>query len=88
MSDERSRLTIRDRLESLGLEIPPGQVPPPDVALTYRRHVRWGDTVWIAGHGPTLFAGRSTALDLVPVSREEFGSGAVATRYEPRRTSA
>jgi dihydrofolate reductase len=39
----------------------------------------------IAGHGPTLFAGLSKPLDLRLVSRLEFGSGAVATRYEPRR---
>jgi len=39
----------------------------------------------VAGHGPTLFAGLSKHLDLTPVSRLEFGSGAVATRYEPRR---
>ncbi len=39
----------------------------------------------IAGHGPTLFAGLSKRLDLKLVSRLEFGSGAVALRYEPRR---
>ena len=39
----------------------------------------------IAGHGPTLFAGLSKRLDLKLVSRLEFGSGAVAMRYEPRR---
>jgi dihydrofolate reductase len=39
----------------------------------------------IAGHGPTLFAGLSTHVDLQLVSRREFGSGAVALRYEPRR---
>jgi len=39
----------------------------------------------IAGHGPTLFAGLSKRLDLKLVSRQEFGSGAVAMRYEPRR---
>jgi dihydrofolate reductase len=38
-----------------------------------------------AGHGPTLFAGLSKHLDLNLVSRLEFGSGAVAMRYEPRR---
>jgi dihydrofolate reductase len=38
----------------------------------------------IAGHGPTLFAGLSKLLDLKLVSRVEFGSGVVATRYEPR----
>ena len=39
----------------------------------------------VAGHGPTLFAGLSRPLDLRLVSRLEFGSGAVAMRYEPRR---
>jgi dihydrofolate reductase len=39
----------------------------------------------LAGHGPTLFAGLSKRVDLKLVSRLEFGSGAVAMRYEPRR---
>ena len=39
----------------------------------------------IVGHGPTLFAGLSKRLDLKLVSRLEFGSGAVAMLYEPRR---
>jgi dihydrofolate reductase len=39
----------------------------------------------LAGHGPTLFAGLSKWIDLKLVSRLEFGSGAVAMRYEPRR---
>jgi len=39
----------------------------------------------LAGHGPTLFAGLSKRIDLKLVSRMEFGSGAVAMRYEPRR---
>ncbi len=39
----------------------------------------------IAGHGPTLFAGLSKYVDLKLVSRLEFGSGALAMRYEPRR---
>jgi dihydrofolate reductase len=38
----------------------------------------------LAGHGPTLFAGLSKPVDLKLVSRLEFGSGAVAMRYEPR----
>jgi dihydrofolate reductase len=36
----------------------------------------------LAGHGPTLFAGLSQHVDLKLVSRLEFGSGAVAMRYE------
>jgi dihydrofolate reductase len=39
----------------------------------------------LAGHGPTLFAGLSKYVDLRLVSRREFGSGAVAMGYEPRR---
>ena len=39
----------------------------------------------LAGHGPTLFAGLSKCIDLKLVRRLEFGSGAVAMRYEPRR---
>jgi len=39
----------------------------------------------LAGHGPTLFAGLSKHVDLKLVSRLEFGSGAVAMRYELRR---
>jgi dihydrofolate reductase len=39
----------------------------------------------LVGHGPTLFAGLSKLVDLKLVSRLEFGSGAVAMRYEPRR---
>jgi len=39
----------------------------------------------LAGHGPTLFAGLSKRLDLKLVGRLEFGSGAVAMRYEPKR---
>ena len=38
----------------------------------------------LAGHGPTLFAGLSKHVDLKLVNRREFGSGAVALRYEPR----
>ena len=39
----------------------------------------------IVGHGPSLFAGLSERIDLRLVGRLEFGSGAVAMRYEPRR---
>ncbi len=38
----------------------------------------------LAGRGPTLFAGLSKPVDLKLVSRLEFGSGAVAMRYEPK----
>lgn len=39
----------------------------------------------LAGHGPTLFAGLSRYVDLVPVGQQTLASGAVALRYEPRR---
>jgi dihydrofolate reductase len=39
----------------------------------------------VAGHGPTLLGGLSKPLDLKLVGRREFGSGATALRYEPRR---
>jgi dihydrofolate reductase len=38
----------------------------------------------LAGHGPTLFAGLSKHVDLKLVGRLEFGSGAMAMRYQPR----
>ena len=37
----------------------------------------------VVGHGPTLLAGLSNAVDLRLVDRLEFASGAVAMRYEP-----
>lgn len=40
----------------------------------------------IAGHGPTLFAGLRERLDLRLVDRKPFACGAIALRYEPRRT--
>src|SRR5215475_7092028 len=39
----------------------------------------------LAGHGPTLLAGLSKYIDLKLVGRQEFASGAVVLRYEPRR---
>src|ERR1700683_2891016 len=39
----------------------------------------------LVGRGPTLFAGLSNHVDLRLLSRLEFGSGAVAMRYKPRR---
>src|SRR5687767_1334727 len=38
----------------------------------------------LVGHGPTLFAGLSKVVDLKLIDRLEFGSGAVAMRYEPK----
>ncbi len=42
----------------------------------------------LAGHGPTLFAGLRERLELKLVGRQEFGSGAVALRYQPGRVTA
>ena len=39
----------------------------------------------LAGHGPTLFAGLTSYLDLTLVGKRDFASGAIAMRYEPRR---
>jgi riboflavin biosynthesis pyrimidine reductase len=39
----------------------------------------------VAGHGPPWSRGLSKHIELRLVSRLEFGSGAVAMRYEPRR---
>lgn len=39
----------------------------------------------LSRHGPSLFAGLTQHVDLKLVSRLEFGSGAVALLYEPRR---
>jgi dihydrofolate reductase len=41
----------------------------------------------IVGHGPSLFAGLSKHVELKLVGRKEFSGGAVALRYEPKRTS-
>jgi dihydrofolate reductase len=40
----------------------------------------------LAGHGPTLLAGLRERVRLDLVDRHEFGSGAVALRYQPRET--
>jgi dihydrofolate reductase len=42
----------------------------------------------IAGHGPTLFAGLSTPVDLELVGRVELASGAVAMQYVTRHLPA
>src|SRR4026209_1373492 len=42
----------------------------------------------VAGHGPTLFAGLKERLELQLVGRQEFQSGTVVLRYQPRRVAA
>jgi dihydrofolate reductase len=39
----------------------------------------------LVGHGPTIFAGLAKHIDLKLVGRLEFGSGAMAMRYVPKR---
>jgi enamine deaminase RidA (YjgF/YER057c/UK114 family) len=53
------------RLDERGLTIPPPQVPPAGVRLTYRRLVRWGDVAYLAGHGPTYGDGWGSRLGAV-----------------------
>jgi len=62
MSNAKSPTTVRERLAERGLTIPPAQVAPDGVSLTYRRVVRWGDVVWTSGHGPTDGAGWGSKL--------------------------
>lgn len=61
----RRKITIRDHLQRLGLELPPAQVVPPGTQLTYRRLVRWSDIIYIAGHGPTHGEGWGSPLGKV-----------------------
>ena len=42
------------RLAELGLTLPPAQIVPAGMHLSYRRAVRHGEIVYVAGHGPTL----------------------------------
>src|SRR4051795_4670887 len=58
-------MTIRDSLAALGLSLPPAQVIPEGMTLTYRRLVRWGDVVYVAGHGPTWGEGGGSPLGKV-----------------------
>ncbi len=47
------------------MEIPPAQVVPAGVRLTYRRLVRWENVAYIAGHGPTHGEGWGSPLGKV-----------------------
>ena len=68
--------TVRERLAERGLTIPPAQVVPAGVRLTYRRFVRWQDVAYVAGHGPTN--GESWGSPLGKVGREVTVGEAVA----------
>ena len=73
--------TVAERLAERGLEIPPAQVIPPGVRLTYRRLVRWGDIAYVAGHGPTHGEGWGSKLGTVgrEVTLEEAVAAAQLT---------
>ncbi len=62
---EESSVGIAERLAARGLAIPPAQVAPAGVRLTYRRLVRWENTAYIAGHGPTHGDGWGSPLGKV-----------------------
>ena len=64
---------VAELLAERGLVIPPAQVIPPGVRLTYRRLVRWENVAYIAGHGPTNGAEWGSKLGKVgrEVSLEE-----------------
>jgi enamine deaminase RidA (YjgF/YER057c/UK114 family) len=74
-------MSIRDSLGELGLTLPPAQVVPEGMTLTYRRLVRWGDVVYVAGHGPTWGEGWGSPLGKVgqEVSIEEGVAAAELT---------
>jgi enamine deaminase RidA (YjgF/YER057c/UK114 family) len=72
---------VAARLEERGLTIPPAQVAPAGVRLTYRRLVRWENVAYIAGHGPTHGEGWGSPLGKVgrEVSVEEAVAAAQLT---------
>jgi enamine deaminase RidA (YjgF/YER057c/UK114 family) len=72
---------VRESLDRMGLTLPPAQVIPEGLALTYRRLVRWGDVVYLAGHGPTWGEGWGSKLGKVggEVSIEEGVAAAQLT---------
>jgi enamine deaminase RidA (YjgF/YER057c/UK114 family) len=74
-------MSIRDSLDELGLTLPPAQIVPEGMTLTYRRLVRWGDVVYVAGHGPTWGDGWGSPLGKVgqEVSIEEGVAAAELT---------
>ncbi len=56
---------VAELLEERGLAIPPAQVVPAGVRLTYNRLARWGAVAYIAGHGPTYGDGWGSPLGKV-----------------------
>jgi enamine deaminase RidA (YjgF/YER057c/UK114 family) len=67
---------VADRLADRGLTIPPAQVVPAGVRLTYRRLVRWQHVAYLAGHGPTY--GDAWGSPLGQVGRDVTLAEAVA----------
>jgi enamine deaminase RidA (YjgF/YER057c/UK114 family) len=74
-------MEIAARLAERRLAIPPPQVVPPGVRLTYRRLVRWEGIAYIAGHGPTYGDGWGSPLGKVgsTVTLEEAVAAAELT---------
>ena len=58
-------MSVAERLAERGLTIPPAQVIPTGVRLTYRRLVRWKNVAYLAGHGPTHGDGWGSPLGKV-----------------------
>ena len=56
---------VAERLADRGLTIPPPQIAPAGVRLTYKRLARWGDVAYVAGHGPTYGDGWGSPLGKV-----------------------
>lgn len=56
---------VAARLVERGLVIPPPQIVPAGVRLTYKRLARWGDIAFVAGHGPTHGEGWGSPLGKV-----------------------
>ena len=67
---------VAERLAERGLTIPPPQVVPAGIRLTYNRLARFGDVAYVAGHGPTYGDGWGSPLG--KVGREVTVAEAVA----------
>jgi enamine deaminase RidA (YjgF/YER057c/UK114 family) len=80
--------TVAERLAGRGLAMPPPQVVPAGVRLTYRRFVRWQNVAYIAGHGPTHGEGWGSPLGKVgrDVTVEEAVAAAQLTALNVLKT--
>jgi len=71
---------IEDRLQALGLVLPPAMQPPPGLVLPFRFVRVRGARAWVAGHGPQNADG-SLAQPLGKLGRElSVDQGYVAAR--------